>query len=94
MPSAVSAIAIRSQLTNAARMSAGDSATSSACQRRSGPAARAVASTPTSAQTASRTTVTSKNSRPMVTGLTFLTSQAATCMAPPISTGYSTLWPT
>ena len=82
-----------SQLMNADRISAGESATISACARRSGPAARAVASTPATAQTASSTTVTSKNSRPLIAGLTFLTSQAATCMAPPISTGYSTGWP-
>ena len=82
-----------SQLMNADRISAGESATIRACARRSGPAARAVASTPVTAQTASSTTVTSKNSRPLITGLTFLTSQAATCMAPPISTGYSTGWP-
>src|ERR1700749_4857901 len=68
MPSAVNASAIRSQLTKADRISAGDSATISACARRSdplGPAARAVASTPATAQTASSTTVTSKNSRPL-----------------------------
>jgi len=75
---------------NAFRISAGESATISACHRRSGPAAYPVASTPATAQTASSTTVTSKNSRPLITGLTFLTSQAATCIAPPISTGYST----
>ena len=65
-PSAVSASAIRSQLTNAFRISAGDSATISACQRRSAPAARAVAITPTTAQTARIATVTSKNSRPLI----------------------------
>ena len=90
MPNAVSANAIRSQLMNADRISAGDSATISPCQRPSGPAARAVAITPTTAHTASRTAVTSKNSRPLITESTFLTSQAAACMAPPIRTGYST----
>ena len=96
MPSAVNASAIRSQLTKADRISAGDSATISACARRCeplGPAARAVASTPATAQTASSATVTSKNSRPLMASLTFRTSQAAACMAPPISTGYSTGWP-
>ena len=78
---------------NADRIRAGDSATISACARRSWPAARAVASTPTTAQTASSSTVTSKNSRPLIASLTFRTSHAATCMAPPISTGYSTGWP-
>ena len=78
---------------NALRISAGDSATISACARPPGPAARAVASTPATPQTASAATVTSKNSRPLIAGLTFLTSQAAACMAPPIRTGYSTGWP-
>ena len=93
MPSAVSAMAIRSQLTNAFRIRAGDSATISACQRRSGPAARAVASTAATAHTASRPAVTSKNSRPLITASTLRTSQATACMAPPISTGYSTWCP-
>ena len=78
---------------NADRISAGDSASISAWERRPGPAARAVASTPATAQPASSATVTPKNAPPLVTGLAFLTSQAAACMAPPISTGYSTLWP-
>jgi len=60
MLSAARASAIRSQLTNADKISAGDSATISAWARRSGPAARAVASTPATAQTASSSTVTSK----------------------------------
>ena len=52
---------------NALRISAGESATMSACQRRSwAPAARAVANTPTTAQMASSSTVTSKNSRPLI----------------------------
>ncbi len=78
---------------NAARISAGDNATISAWARRSGPAARAVASTPATAQTASSTAVISKNSRPLIASLTFLISHAAACMAPPMRTGYSTLWP-
>ena len=78
---------------NADKIRAGESATISACARRSGPAARAVASTPATAQTASSATVTSKNSRPLIARLTLRTSQAAACMAPPISTGYSTGWP-
>ncbi len=83
-------MAIRSQLTNAFRIRAGDSATISPCQRASGPAARAVASTAATAHTASRITVKSKNSRPLIATSMFLTSQAAACIAPPIRTGYST----
>ena len=80
-------------MTNADRISAGDSATISAWARRPGPAARAVAITPATAQIARNTTVTSKNSRPLIMGsLMPCTSQAAACMAPPISTGYSTGW--
>ena len=44
---------------NAHKINAGENATISACLRRSGPAARAVASTPSTAQIASSATVTS-----------------------------------
>ena len=95
MPAMARPMAIRSQLMNAARMTAGASATPSAVHRRDGPARYAVASTPTSANRVSRTMVRSKNSRPRLNGLLMgWTSHATSCMAPPMSTGYSTGWST
>ncbi len=56
---------MRSQLMNADRISAGENATSSAVQRRDGPAQYAVASTPATRNSASTATVTSKKCRPL-----------------------------
>ena len=79
---------------NAARITAGDSATSRAVHLREGPARYAVASTAATVQSVSRITVTSKNSRPLMnTSLIGLTTQAAACIAAPMMTGYSTGWP-
>ena len=76
---------------NAARISPGASATPSAVQRRDRPARYAVASVPARLNATSSSTVTSKNSRPLMDGSEIgLTSQATACMAAPMSTGYST----
>ena len=52
-----------------------------------------MASTPSTKKMLSAAIVTSKNSRPRTNGSVIgWTSQAANCIAPPISTGYSTGW--